>query len=41
MIQELIKVNGFQVAPAELETVLLEHKDITDAAVVGIVLYVL
>ncbi|KIW32637.1 uncharacterized protein PV07_04167 [Cladophialophora immunda] len=37
--KELIKVNGFQVAPAELEAVLLEHDDITDAAVVGIVLH--
>ncbi|KAB2574593.1 4-coumarate-ligase [Lasiodiplodia theobromae] len=36
--KELIKVNGLQVAPAELEAVLLEHKDIADAAVVGITL---
>jgi acyl-coenzyme A synthetase/AMP-(fatty) acid ligase len=35
-LQELIKVRGFQVAPAELEGVLLHHPDITDAAVVGI-----
>ncbi|PSK36557.1 4-coumarate--CoA ligase-like 7 [Elsinoe australis] len=34
--KELIKVKGFQVAPAELEAVLLEHEDIGDAAVVGI-----
>ncbi|KAF2187692.1 4-coumarate-CoA ligase-like protein [Zopfia rhizophila CBS 207.26] len=34
--KELIKVRGFQVAPAELEGVLLEHKDIADAAVVGV-----
>jgi 4-coumarate--CoA ligase len=34
--KELIKVNGLQVAPAELEAVLLEHPDIVDAAVVGI-----
>ncbi|KAL8688569.1 MAG: hypothetical protein Q9224_004850 [Gallowayella concinna] len=33
--KELIKVKGFQVAPAELEAVLLEHDDIADAAVVG------
>ncbi|KAL8799737.1 MAG: hypothetical protein Q9182_005680 [Xanthomendoza sp. 2 TL-2023] len=33
--QELIKVRGFQVAPAELEAALLEHDDIADAAVVG------
>lgn len=31
--KELIKVKGFQVAPAELEAVLLEHEDIADAAV--------
>jgi 4-coumarate--CoA ligase len=27
---------GFQVAPAELEALLLSHEDIADAAVVGI-----
>lgn len=37
--KELIKVNGLQVAPAELEAVLLEHQDIADAAVVGITLH--
>ncbi|KAG8627719.1 hypothetical protein KVT40_003592 [Elsinoe batatas] len=31
--KELIKVHGFQVAPAELEAVLLENEDIADAAV--------
>ncbi|PVH75440.1 4-coumarate-CoA ligase [Cadophora sp. DSE1049] len=36
--KELIKVNGFQVASAELETVLLENEQIVDAAVVGVVL---
>ncbi|KAF2841013.1 acetyl-CoA synthetase-like protein [Patellaria atrata CBS 101060] len=36
--KELIKVNALQVAPAELEAVLLEHEDIADAAVVGITL---
>ncbi|OJD40767.1 4-coumarate-ligase [Diplodia corticola] len=36
--KELIKVNGLQVAPAELEAVLLEHEDIADAAVVGVTL---
>lgn len=36
--KELIKVNGLQVAPAELEAVLLEHDQIADAAVVGITL---
>ncbi|KAI1925363.1 hypothetical protein LOZ65_002900 [Ophidiomyces ophidiicola] len=35
---ELIKVNALQVAPAELEAVLLEHDDIADAAVVGLTL---
>ncbi|KAF2214955.1 hypothetical protein CERZMDRAFT_66196 [Cercospora zeae-maydis SCOH1-5] len=34
--KELIKVRGFQVAPAELEALLLEHEDIADAAVVGL-----
>ncbi|CAG4959570.1 unnamed protein product [Parnassius apollo] len=35
-IKELIKVKGFQVAPAELESVLKEHPDILDAAVIGV-----
>ena len=35
-LKELIKVKGFQVAPAELEAVLLAHPEIADAAVVGI-----
>lgn len=34
--KELIKVRGNQVAPAELEGILLEHPGITDAAVIGI-----
>lgn len=34
-IKELIKYKGFQVAPAELEAVLLSHDDIADACVVG------
>jgi len=34
--KELIKVKGLQVAPAELEGLLLEHDDIADAAVVGV-----
>ncbi|KAK4570487.1 hypothetical protein LTR86_002567 [Recurvomyces mirabilis] len=38
-ISNLIKVNALQVAPAELEAVLLEHNDIADAAVVGITLH--
>ncbi|KND93723.1 putative 4-coumarate--CoA ligase 2 [Tolypocladium ophioglossoides CBS 100239] len=36
--QELIKVNAFQVAPAELEAALLENEHVADAAVVGITL---
>ena len=35
-LKELIKVKGFQVAPAELEAVLLAHPEIADAAVVGV-----
>ncbi|KAI0649936.1 acetyl-CoA synthetase-like protein [Trametes meyenii] len=35
-IKELIKVRGFQVAPAELEGHLLDHPDVADACVVGI-----
>ncbi|KAK6366853.1 hypothetical protein LTS17_010404 [Exophiala oligosperma] len=34
--KELIKVNGLQVAPAELEALLLQHEKISDAVVVGI-----
>jgi len=37
--KELIKVNAFQVAPAELEAILLENEDVSDAAVVGITLH--
>ncbi|KAJ2663357.1 hypothetical protein IW148_002487 [Coemansia sp. RSA 1199] len=33
--KELIKFNGFQVAPAELEGVLMQHPQIKDCAVVG------
>ena len=33
--KELIKYKGFQVAPAELESLLLEHPLISDAAVIG------
>ena len=33
--KELIKYKGFQVPPAELEGVLLEHPEIADAAVIG------
>ncbi|BCS29575.1 acyl--CoA ligase [Aspergillus puulaauensis] len=34
--KELIKVRGFQVAPPELEAVLLSHPQIVDAAVIGV-----
>ncbi|ETS75249.1 hypothetical protein PFICI_13733 [Pestalotiopsis fici W106-1] len=37
--KELIKVNALQVAPAELEGVLLENEHIADAAAVGITLH--
>ncbi|KAI9642562.1 hypothetical protein NHQ30_009367 [Ciborinia camelliae] len=36
-MKELIKVKGNQVAPAELEALLLEHPGILDAAVIGVV----
>ena len=35
-LKEFIKVKGHQVAPAELEAVLLTHPKIADAAVIGI-----
>jgi len=35
-IKELIKYKGFQVAPAELEALLITHPKITDVAVVGV-----
>jgi len=35
-LKELIKVKGFQVAPAELEALLLAHPAIADAAVIGL-----
>ncbi|WP_327671200.1 MULTISPECIES: 4-coumarate--CoA ligase family protein [unclassified Streptomyces] len=35
-VKELIKYKGFQVAPADLEAVLLAHEGIADAAVVGV-----
>ncbi|RDD44758.1 4-coumarate--CoA ligase-like 7 [Trichoplax sp. H2] len=35
-IKELIKYKGYQVAPAELESLLKSHPDISDAAVIGI-----
>jgi acyl-CoA synthetase (AMP-forming)/AMP-acid ligase II len=35
-LKELIKVKGFQVAPAEVEAELLTHPDVADAAVIGV-----
>ena len=35
-LKELIKYKGYQVAPAELEAVLLTHPAISDAAVIGV-----
>ncbi|MFI2212014.1 AMP-binding protein [Streptomyces sp. NPDC020141] len=35
-VKELIKYKGFQVAPAELEALLLTHDSVADAAVVGV-----
>jgi len=35
-VKEMIKVNGFQVAPAELESLLLARSDVADAAVFGV-----
>jgi acyl-CoA synthetase (AMP-forming)/AMP-acid ligase II len=35
-VKELIKFKGLQIAPAELEAVLLEHPDLADAAVIPI-----
>ena len=34
--QELIKVRGFQVAPPELEAILISHPSIVDAGVIGV-----
>ncbi|KAI9731739.1 MAG: hypothetical protein M1834_004528 [Cirrosporium novae-zelandiae] len=34
--KELIKVRGFQVAPPEIEAILLSHPHIVDAAVIGV-----
>ena len=34
-VKELIKYNGYQVPPAELEAVLVSHPSVADAAVVG------
>ncbi|KAF2098599.1 4-coumarate-CoA ligase-like protein [Rhizodiscina lignyota] len=35
-LKELIKYKGFQVPPAELEGLLVDHPSITDAAVIGV-----
>jgi 4-coumarate--CoA ligase len=35
-IKELIKVRGYQVAPAELEALLLTHPEVVDVAVIGV-----
>lgn len=35
-LKELIKVKGLQVAPAELESLLVSHEKIADAAVIGV-----
>ena len=35
-VKEMIKVKGFQVAPAEVEAVLLGHSDVADCAVFGV-----
>ncbi|KAJ4481951.1 phenylacetyl-CoA ligase [Lentinula aciculospora] len=35
-MKEIMKVRGFQVAPAELEGCILDHPDVNDACVVGV-----
>jgi acyl-coenzyme A synthetase/AMP-(fatty) acid ligase len=35
-VKELIKYKGFQVAPAELEGLLIDHPKVNDAAVIGV-----
>jgi 4-coumarate--CoA ligase len=35
-VKELIKVSGFQVAPAEIEALLVTHPAVADVAVVGV-----
>ena len=34
-VKELIKYKGFQIAPAELEAVIITHPDVADVAVIG------
>ena len=35
-LKELIKYKGFQVPPAELEAILINHSDVADCAVIGV-----
>lgn len=35
-LKELVKYKGMQIAPSELEHVLLTHEEVADAAVIGI-----
>jgi len=35
-LKELIKYKGYQIAPAHLEAILLEHPTVSDAAVIGV-----
>lgn len=35
-LKELIKVKGFQVPPAELEALLIQHSEVADVAVIGV-----
>ena len=35
-VKELIKYKGFQVAPAELEAILITHPQVADCAVIGV-----
>ena len=35
-LKELIKYKGFQVAPAELEALLITHPEVQDVAVIGV-----
>jgi len=35
-VKELIKYKGFQVAPAELEALIIAHPDVADVAVIGV-----
>ena len=35
-LKELIKYKGFQVPPAELEAILINHPDVADCAVIGV-----